>query len=945
MLIYRLTVNSNNSNYFINKRNFYSQKYYSFLRKLITKKHFNNFQFIYKRCNNSHQNISEHTNEKIFSNKDNVDNNINLFNDNLVITNKLNSNKVFSLYTKTYIYKESEQILILSLKKLNEYEKIKENVKISVFIYELQNLSKSKISFNVLKKIEIINNLFKHINDNIGNASPSLLLSVCISYKNINLNKYTYFKNILQVVCNHIKVSKSNKLNKLLKNENEKEDYKYTIELLNKKKKNKKKINMLNVYTNNLNNSALCYILYSYSSLFTISNSYLLYICKYILLNICNINYYDMLSLLYFLNRTSVKIKKSDISYYKDIELNKLKEKNNNDLENNNNNNNENNLDNDEDKKLLNLESNNKNKLVINKITDLKNNKNKHDEYKNTYMKILRTIIYIINKKKTFFENPNILILILYYYFKMNLIPIQIFYKLHYKIKKNIKNIEVKYISLYLYILSNIKFSITYYKFIYKYLTNIFKENIKKFNILSLSLSFYTLSKNQYYNEDFIRSCINLFQINTESLNDINITNIIYTLGKLKIRDDILCNKLCDLIIQRIDNISAINLGLIVHNLSKINYKNERFYNICLNKAKELLYSFTLKQLVIFAEGMVINNIYDYEFFYMFFNQLIKLDNNNNNQKKKNILNKICFSLVLEKPDFIKRFPLSIKTVISKNIDYIQNKNFSDIHDEIINILNYLNIENFEILKKKEPYVFDIFIKNNHNIYIDIISSMKFLKNNNNLNGFIELKKRHMELLNIKYYYFNKSCYLSLDSLDKKVNFIKNFLKNKCSLDFNYVNKSKEQKKSEIKNLISFNENQKNYIRNINNRVEIDDKKYSPNKYSIKNKDFYVFPSCVKTENIVKKFHKSKINKVNYQEPLIKKQQIYIDCDDDILLNEKKINLLKNSLLELPKIKETKNKYFQLNEDKYLFEKKCHGLSKREYFDEKTNKIIIKKSI
>ncbi|CRH00948.1 conserved Plasmodium protein, unknown function [Plasmodium relictum] len=939
----RLKIISNNSNYYTYKSILCSYKFYSFLRKSLTKKHFNNFQLIDKKWNNSIKSKSGHKNENILSNNNGkIDNDINIFNDKIVITNKSNSNKVFSLYTKTYISKESEQILILSLKKLNEYEKIKENVKISVFIFELQNLSKSKISFNVLKKIEIINNLFTHINNNIGDASPSLLLSVSISYKNINLNKYTYFKNILREVCNHIKVYRSNKLNKLLKNENEKEDYEYTIELLNKKKKNKKKINMLNIYTNNLNNSALCYILYSYSSLFTISNSYLLYICKYILLNVCNINYLDMLSLLYFLNRTNVKIKKSDIAYYKDIELSKLKEKNNSHLENNNDNKNNFNV---EDKEMHNSKSNDQNKLVVNKIKDLKNNNNKYNEYKNIYMKILRTIIYIINKKKTYFENSNILILILYYYFKMNLIPIQIFYKLHFKIKKNIKSIDIKYISLYLYILSSIKFSINYYKFIYKYLTNVFQEKIKEFNILSLSLSFYTLSKNQYYNENFVKSCINLFQLKSESLNDINITNIIYTLGKIKIRDDILCNKLCDILIRRIDNISAINLSLIVHNLSKINYKNERFYNICLKKAKELLCSFTLKQLVIFAEGMIINNMYDYEFFEMFFNQLIKLDNSFN-QKKKNILNKICFSLVLEKPDFVKNFPLSIKTTISNNINYIQNKNFSDIHDEIINILNYLNIENFEILKKKEPYIFDIFIKNNPNVYIDIISSLKFLKNYNSLNGLTELKKRHMELLNIKYYYFNKSCYLSLDSLDKKVNFIKNFLKNECSLNFNYVNEMKEQKKSEIKNLILFNENQKNYIEKINKKRKFYDKKYSSNnKYSIKNKDFYVFPSCAKTENIEKKFRKNIINKVNFQEPLIKKQQIYIDCDDNILLNERKISLLKNSFFELPK-KDMKNSHFQFNnENKFLFEKKCHGLSKHEYYDEKTNKIIIKKII
>lgn len=152
-----------------------------------------------------------------------------------------------------------------------------------------------------------------------------------------------------------------------------------------------------------------------------------------------------------------------------------------------------------------------KNKIIINDISSLKNINNKYDEYKNTYMKILRTIIYIISKRKMLFENPNILILILYYYFKLNLIPIQIFYKLHFKIKKNIKNIDIKYVSLYLYILSNINFNISYYKFIYKYLTNVFQYRQKEFNILSLSMSFYSLSKNFYFNDQFINVCLNLF--------------------------------------------------------------------------------------------------------------------------------------------------------------------------------------------------------------------------------------------------------------------------------------------------------------------------------------------------------------------------------------------------------------------------------------------------
>ncbi|ETW53155.1 hypothetical protein PFUGPA_04783 [Plasmodium falciparum Palo Alto/Uganda] len=457
---------------------------------------------------------------------DNNNNNNNitpLFNDKLIIDKELNSNKMFSHYTKCYIQKESEHILVLCLKKLNEYEKIKDKAKLSVFIYELQNLSKSKISFNILKNIDIINKLFIHINENIQHASsPSLLLSVALSYRNIKLNKYTYFKNVLRAVCNNIKVYKTTKLNKLLRNENNnnnnnnnKESYEYTIELLNKnKKKNKsKQINMLNVYTNNMNNSTLCYILYSYSTLFTISNSYLLYISKYILLNPGNLNYLDILSLLYFLSRNNLKIKKNDLLYYKDIQLNNI---NKNTTTNTSIDKNEIKISTQDDsyslcKHKTNVNDTKKNKIIINDISSLKNINNKYDEYKNTYMKILRTIIYIISKRKMLFENPNILILILYYYFKLNLIPIQIFYKLHFKIKKNIKNIDIKYVSLYLYILSNINFNISYYKFIYKYLTNVFQYRQKEFNILSLSMSFYSLSKNFYFNDQFINVCLNLF--------------------------------------------------------------------------------------------------------------------------------------------------------------------------------------------------------------------------------------------------------------------------------------------------------------------------------------------------------------------------------------------------------------------------------------------------
>ncbi|CAC9696265.1 conserved Plasmodium protein, unknown function [Plasmodium sp. DRC-Itaito] len=906
------------------------------------------------------------------------------YNDKLIIDKELNSNKIFSHYTKCYIQKESEHILVLCIKKLNEYEKIKDKAKLSVFIYELQNLSKSKISFNILKNIDIINKLFLHINENIQHASsPSLLLSVALSYRNIKLNKYTYFKNVLRAVCNNIKVYKTTKLNKLLRNENNnndnnnnnKESYEYTIELLNKKKKKNKskQINMLNVYTNNMNNSTLCYILYSYSTLFTISNSYLLYISKYILLNPGNLNYLDILSLLYFLSRNNFKIKKNDLLYYKDIQLNNISK---NTTTNTPIDKNENIGSTQDDsyplcKHKTNINDSKKNKIIINDISALKTINNKYDEYKNTYMKILRTIIYIISKRKMLFENPNILILILYYYFKMNLIPIQIFYKLHFKIKKNIKNIDIKYVSLYLYILSIINFNISYYKFIYKYLTNVFQYRQKEFNILSLSMSFYSLSKNYYFNDQFINVCLNLFLRNAKGLNDILITNIIYTLGKLKIKNDELCDTLCDILSGRMESMSILNLSLIVHNLSKLNYRNDNFYKLCLEKGKELFPIFTAKQLVIFTEGMIMNNIYDYEFIEMFFNKLIKIDNTEN-KKKTNILNKICFSLVLEKQDFIKRFPLSINTMISKHMDYIQKKSFTYIHDEIVNILNYLKVENFEILKEKKPYMFDIYIRNNDSIYIDILSPKEYLyvtkldvsnshdnNNNNNdnnkdkeLSAFIELKKRHMIKLNAKYLYIDKTSYLSLDSIDKKIKFIKTFLEKKCSYNFNYINKTKEQQKKDISTLLLFNQTQTNYYQNkIEQQTKFikdeDIMSRYHKKHPIKNKDFYLFLSCAKTENIIKNYHKKKKIKVNYKEPLIKQQQIFVNCDEKLLLHENKTELFKNNLKDYSKgimHKENNPFYNQYEKErKFLFHKKCHGLSKYEYIDEKTNKIVIKK--
>ncbi|VEV57306.1 conserved Plasmodium protein, unknown function [Plasmodium vinckei vinckei] len=898
------------------------------------------FPYLYGETT-SHPNISN----KVKEYKSDLDAHINIFNDRLILSDKLKSNKIFSTYTKSYINKESEHILILCLKKINEYEKNKENIKISVFIYELQNLSKSKISYNVLKNIKTIKNFLDHINNNIHTASPSLLLSTAISYKNIKLNKYTYFKNILKTICNHIKVYKNNKLTKLLKSEdndhNNKDDYQYTIQLLNKKKKNHK-INMLNLYTNHLNNSALSYILHSYSSLFNVSNSYLLYICKYILLNVGNLNYLDMLSLLYFMNKSNIKISKSDILHC--INSNALTNPNKIEVATNNYNNKKRTHKNNAklDSSTNSLTPNGQ--VVVQNVTQLNNSNIKYSEYKNTYIKILRTIIHLINKKTAINENTNVLILILYYYFKMNLVPIQIFYKLHYRIKKNIKNIDIKYISLYLYILSNIKFNLGFYKFIYKYLADVFTNRTKEFNTLSLCLSFYSLSKNEYYDDK-----------HAESLNDVNITNIIYTLGKLKKKDENLFDILCEILTRRIENISAINLSLIIHSLSKVHYQNDKFYKICLDKGKELLCSFTPKQLIVFTIGLVMNNIYDFEFMQLFFNHIISIDSDNSgvndgskkinkkNNKKNNMLSIICFSTVLERENFIKQFPLSINTFISKNLNFVQSKEYTTMHDEILNILNYLNIDNFEIVKEKKPYMFDIFIKgDNKNIYIDILSKKKYLACSENLNGFMELKKRHMKLLNGKYYYFDKDSFISLDSIDKKTNFIKNFLQNICFYNFNALNQADEQTKRDITNLIYSSQNEKKKNINMNPEKE----QNSSQKYNttnlIKNRNYFLFPTYSKIENVEKNLHKKNKKKIDYGEPLIKKHQIFIDYDQGILLNQTKVNLMNNPFQNIHD--KDNNTYLLHNENNFLFSKKCHGLTKFECVDKKSGKIIIKKN-
>ncbi|SCP05080.1 conserved Plasmodium protein, unknown function [Plasmodium ovale] len=842
-------------------------------------------------------------------------------NDETFLWEKLRSSKVFSVYTKSYIHKESEQQLVLSLHKLNEYKKVKGNVKLSVYIYELQNLSKSKIGYNVLKKIDIVNCLFEHINDNIYNTSPALLLSVAMSYKNVKLNRYTYFKNVLRGICNNIKVYKNIKLSRLLKGEEENKDkYEHTIEILKKKKKSKYKINMLNVYSNHLNNSALCYILYSYSSLFSNSNAYILYICKYILLNVGSLNQLDMLSLLHFIRRSSVKLDRGFLLSHKEhpkchpekpYELPSVQ---------------------------LPTQSNQDGKGAL----------------ANTYLKILRTIVYLLNRRRGGCENEKISILILHSYYKMGLIPIQIFYKIHYRIRKKIKCIDVKYVSLYLYVLSGIRFNISYYKVIYNHLTTVFEKRTKQFDLISLCLAFYSLSKNGYYYAPFVRCVLSLLKEHAYNLNDVQLTNVVYTLGKLKVRDDELCNKLCDVLKSRMENISGINLSLIVHNLSKINYKNEHFFKLCLEKGKELLDCFTAKQLVMFADGIIISNMYDYEFMELFFTQLIRIDCDNVNVKRKNTISKICFSVVLERGNFIKRFPPSINTFISKNMGYTQEKIFTPMHNEIANILSILNVEKFEVLKQKKPYVFDIYIKGDKDIYIDILSDRKFLTCSENFCGFIELKKRHMKLLNARYYYFRKGKYLSMDTLDKKINFVKAFLEDICLFDFNNVNREDEQKKGEIKELLRLAIIDKGETlegvsslqggslpkRDTSNRARLEkDRERNP----IGSRDYYLLPTSIKIEKIAKNLYK----KVSYAEPLVKKGKIFIDYDQGILLNREKMSFFQNSVNNSGISEEGRKNPLFMGVDNLdgntLFGKKCHGLSKYEALDPRTGKIDIKR--
>ncbi|SBT38188.1 conserved Plasmodium protein, unknown function [Plasmodium ovale wallikeri] len=864
--------------------------------------------------------------------------------DETFLWEKLRSSKVFSVYTKSYIHKESEQKLVLSLHKLNEYKKVKGNVKLSIYIYELQNLSKSKIGYNVLKKIDIVNSLFEHINDNIYNTSPALLLSVAMSYKNVKLNRYTYFKNVLRGICNNIKVYKNIKMSRLLlKGEDENKDkYEHTIELLKKQKKRKCKINMLNVYSNHLNNSALCYILYSYSSLFSNANAYILYICKYILLNVGSLNQLDMLSLLHFMRRSSVKLDRRFLLSHKEHprrhperHQERLQER---------------------------LQEHHPEKSSALPSTHLptKSNQDEKGALANTYLKILRTIIYLLSRRRGGYENANISILILHSYYKMGLIPIQIFYKMHYRIEKKIKCIDVKYVSLYLYVLSGIKFRISYYKFIYSHLATVFEKKTKQFDLLSLCLSFYSLSKNGYYYAPFVRCVLFLLKEHAYNLNDVQLTNVVYTLGKLKVRDDELCNKLCDVLKSRMENISGINLSLIVHNFSKISYKNEEFFKLCLDKGKELLSCFTAKQLVMFTDGIVINNMYDYEFMELFFTQLIRIDCDNVNVKRKNAMSKICFSVVLERGDFIKRFPPSINMFISKNMGYTQEKIFTQMHNEIANILSILNVEKFEVLKRKKPYVFDIYIKGDKDIYIDILSDRKFLTCSENFCGFIELKKRHMKLLNARYYYFRKGEYLSMDTLDKKINFVKAFLEDMCLFDFNNVNREEdEQKKGEIKELLRFGIIEKGETlagasslqggslpkRDITNPARLEKER---ERNPIGSRDYYLLPTSIKIEKkIAKILYKKNKKKVSYVEPLGKKRQIFIDYDQGILLNREKISFFQHSVNNSGISEEGgRNPLFMGGDNldgNTLFGKKCHGLSKFEALDPRTGKIDIKR--
>ncbi|KJP88097.1 hypothetical protein AK88_02211 [Plasmodium fragile] len=882
-----------------------------------------------------------------------------------------NSDKIFSAYTKSYIHKESEQALILCLKKLNEMERNKKVVKLSQYIYELQNLSKSKVMYNVLKQIKLVHNLFEIINTQIGteSLSPTLLLSLAMSYKNLRLNKYTYFKNVLRAVCNHIKVYKTNKLTRLVSSDarsiEASDDYKHTVELIqraSKPRRNERRINMLNVYTNLLNNSTLSYILYAYSTMFCSPNEYVLYMSKYILLNSSVLNHLDMLCILHFLRKISVKVQKRDIVVYANgktamqrgegTKLGKLDQyiKEETGLSRRDGNTHAEKREGVHGANATAAEA--ETQFIVNHSSELKRRRgnNPYDEHRNTYLKLLRCIIHVIKKRKSHFcEKPTILISILYNFYKLNLVPIEIFYSFHNRIKKEIKNVEVKSVALYLHILSDIQFDLRYYKCLYKHLASVFENREKHFDLLSVCLSFYSLGRNRHYEESFVRACLELFRRHADNLNDVNITNVIHTMGKIKVLDEDLLHKLCQVVTRRIENISPINLSLIVLSLSKLNYHNKDFYHMCVQKGTELLPAFAEKQLVIFTYGLVLTQTFNYPFMELFFRQYIRINNSCNNNKRRQMLGTICYCLYFEAPSFLNKFPLSINTFVRNNLHFVQDKQGSKIHEELASILRHLRIHRFEILKKKKPYVFDVSIgggTGERELCIDFLLPKKMLRNACTLNGFHQMKKRHMNLLNVDLFHLDVASYMALHSMQDKVNFVRLFLKEVGLYNLNHLGEAETGQREEIIHLVRFNEGEAE-MGSVYAVQQGGPSATQQDDHPIKNRDYHIFPSCAKIQNAKKGFYKSHPARVNYEEPFKKRKQIFLDIVEDKLFSCGELDSSNTWTDHMATHQgdthdgSTKVEHSSSKKETFIFGRKCHGLNKYEYVDERSGKIVV----
>ncbi|KMZ79549.1 hypothetical protein PVIIG_06426 [Plasmodium vivax India VII] len=913
------------------------------------------------------------------------------------------SDKIFSAYTKSYIHKESEQTLILCLKRLNELERNKKVAKLSQYIYELQQLAKCKVAYNVLKQIKLFQNLFERVNTQIGteSLSPSLLLSVAMSYKHLRLNKYTYFKNVLRAVCSNIRVYKKNKLTKLVAPEGRaiesSEDYKYTVELISKagkQRRNGRRINMLNVVTNLLNNSSLSYVLYAYSTMFCSPNEYVLYMCKYILLNSSMLNHLDMLCILHFLRKTNVKIRKGDIVVRRGEaaparrgeaaptrrgepttlgkppptkgEVNYSRS--------------------DWPASAQEREAirgdcptgaGGEAKLTVNHTSELKTRRGNdpYDEHRSTYLKLLRCIIHIMKKRGTHFcQKPSILIAILYHFYKLNLVPIEIFYSFHNRIKREIKNVEVKSVALYLHILSDIQFDLRYYKCLYRHLTLVFEGGERQFDLLSVCLSFYSLARNRHYDECFVRACLELFRRHAHNLNDVNITHVVHTMGKLNVSDEDLLHKLCEVVARRMDSISPLNLSLIVLSLSKLKYQNGDFYRTCVQKGKELLAAFTDKQLVVFTYGLLLTQTFDYPFVEMFFRQYIRIGNTCNGRRRQ-MLGTICYCLCVERPSFLEKFPLSVNTFLKKNLHFVQEKEAGKMHEEVASILRYLRVDRFEILKRKHPYVFDISIgggTSERELFVDFLLPRKLLRNSSSLSGFHQMKKRHMALLNVHLFHLDVGSYMGLPSMQDKVTFVRRFLREVCRYDLNRLDDAERGNREEIVNLVRLGEAvaQVGSLAYTGGSLAYTQvaRPFAAQGESppIKNRDYRIFPSCAKVQNAKKGLLKGHPARVNYEEPFKKRNQIFLHIDEEKLLSGGGLDSPESSTDYAPRLAPrlaacmgahlaacmavppggthdgcTQVKHPSPKKETLLFGRKCHGLNKYEYVDERSGKIVV----